>query len=874
MKKMRVKHTFISLMCIFLASFISAADLPQLPQDPAVMKGALPNGMTYYIVSNPSSKGVADFALAQRTGCGTSSDIMPVALSKAVLAELPHIGGGVSPQKFFSSNGATPTTDGFVKVDAGSTVYRFSDMLVSKPAVLDSALVVLVGMADRLAQGLDPNERKWYSASDNAIIISGDVDAKSVASKLGMLSYLTPSSASQPRGKYVWASHEAPLYEVKETSSRLSEITAEWRAPRVPDKYVGTLQPYIQKMYVAQLGETAVSRIKDELNKSGIPSAGVSYRHISSSEVSGDETFTVSLSVDAQYFADAVSVLAQTMSALETSGASGEELELARRRYIGKLAASLERPVKDNAAYIDLCVNSFLLGLPVVNDVEVIKAYTSRSIELEKEKALFRDVADALLDPHRDFVLRCSSPEGMDSSKVKELFEKGWQAGKESSLPRSISVADTLMSVVSAPKVSIKSAKKDPMSGGVEWRFSNGFKVVYRKMDTAGKIHWSMGLGGGFGSIQDLERGEGAFVGDMLKLYRVAGMNGDDFWKFLELRNIDMNVRVGLAAVFLSGSVQTENFRVMLRSLAALANERTLDRDAVATYVKNENLRLVAQAGTIEDRKAAMDSLMCPDYKYSQIKSRGKLTERLADKADRFYEERFSAMNDGVLVLAGDIDETVLKKELLAMVGMFRTRKSAFYRPSVRYQPVSGWSTHTVDGNENSVYIALSVPMPLAAEDKMASEIAAMVLKRSLSSAIQKTGMSVDISSNTRIYPQERFNVMISLKEASADGFAEGVEHGGALEALRILRTTLRSLETTEVTDVVVKAYKEWLKNDITYRMKSPQYWVNAISMRQIEGKDFSTDYKARVDAVTRDKVKQIITSLNNASKVEYIIRK
>ena len=100
------------------------------------------------------------------------------------------------------------------------------------------------------------------------------------------------------------------------------------------------------------------------------------------------------------------------------------------------------------------------------------------------------------------------------------------------------------------------------------------------------------------------------------------------------------------------------------------------------------------------------------------------------------------------------------------------------------------------------------------------------------------------------------------------------MEHGGALEALRILRTTLRNLETTEVTDVVVKAYKEWLKNDITYRMKSPQYWVNAISMRQIEGKDFSTDYKARVDAVTRDKVKQIITSLNNASKVEYIIRK
>ena len=115
---------------------------------------------------------------------------------------------------------------------------------------------------------------------------------------------------------------------------------------------------------------------------------------------------------------------------------------------------------------------------------------------------------------------------------------------------------------------------------------------------------------------------------------------------------------------------------------------------------------------------------------------------------------------------------------------------------------------------------------------------------------------------------------MISLKEAPEDGFAAGVEHTGALDALRILRSSLLSLEKTEVTDKVVKSYKEWLKNDITYRMKSPQYWLNAILMRQLEGKDFTTDYKARIDAVTADKVKQILTSLNNASKVEYITRK
>ena len=289
--------------------------------------------------------------------------------------------------------------------------------------------------------------------------------------------------------------------------------------------------------------------------------------------------------------------------------------------------------------------------------------------------------------------------------------------------------------------------------------------------------------------------------------------------------------------------------------------------------MQNEQLRLASSVGSMDDRKAVMDSLMCPDYKYSPLKSRGKLDEAVFEKAARFYEDRFSRMNDGVLVLVGDMDENLLKKELLTYVGAFRTEHSAFYRPSIGYQPVSGWSTHVVEGKENSVYITLSVPMALTAENKMASSIAALVLERSLSKAIESTGMYVNVYSNTLVNPQERFNVMISLKEASPEGFARGLGNNDALDALDIVRAALRSMESTEVTDVAVKAYREWLKNDIATKMKAPEYWINAISMRQLEGKDFTTDYKARIDAVTTEKVKQVLASLNNASKVEYIIR-
>ena len=872
MKKMRSKHIFISLIYLFLAVTLKAADLPKLPVDPAVTKGVLPNGMSYYLVSNPTSKGVADFALVQRTGSRTSSDIQAIALAKNVLADVPQIGRGISPQKFFSSNGSNPGVDGYVKVDDECTLYRFAGMnLTQNASSLDSALVVLIGMADKLAKS---DGQKWYSASDNAIIISGDIDSKSVVSKLHMLSFLTPAADSQPRKSYVWEGADTPSYLVQKTSkSDFSEVKVMWRAPRVPAQYVGTLQPYIQKMYIAMLGSIATERIKAAFKQADLPYAGVTYRHSSSSDKAGDEKFMVKVVIEPETLETAIDIVSQTLSALETNGASSEELEIARRRYLRRFGMRVTKPVKENSDYVDLCVNAYLLGIPVVNKPDVFKAYTANAVEPEKQQALFKNIADALMDPRANLTLTCTTPEDITSARVETIFQSAWESGKSLLPPPGIQVSDTLSAVVVSPKVTIKQAKKDPLSGGMTWTFSNGFKVIYKKMDTAGTLYWSLGLGGGYGSIQDLSKGEGAFVGDVLKLCRISGMSGEDFWKFMELGKIDINVKVSLSSTVVSGMVPAENTRLMLRSLLALANERELDKVAYEVYMRNEQLRLAASVGSPEDRKAVMDSLMCPNYKFSPIKSRGKLNEALLEKAERFYEDRFSKMNDGTLVLVGDMDESQLKKELLAYVGLFRTDKSAFYRPATGYQPVSGWSTHVVEGKENCVYLSLSVPMALTTENKMASVVAAKVLEKSLSKALEQTGMYVELYSNTIINPQERFNVMISLKEASRNGFAEGVQHSGALEALDILRAALDGVESTEVTDATVKAYKEWLKNDVTYRMKTPDYWVNAISRRQLEGKDFTTDYKARIDAVNTDKVKQILISLNNASKVEYIIR-
>ena len=115
---------------------------------------------------------------------------------------------------------------------------------------------------------------------------------------------------------------------------------------------------------------------------------------------------------------------------------------------------------------------------------------------------------------------------------------------------------------------------------------------------------------------------------------------------------------------------------------------------------------------------------------------------------------------------------------------------------------------------------------------------------------------------------------MVTLGEASADGFATGTELAGFDVALDRLRGVLDGLASLNITDDTLSKYKTTLKGHLALQMKTPEYWMHALSMRYLDGKDLTSGYEAKIDAVTAEKVKMILASLTEASKVEYIIRK
>ena len=222
--KMYLKNTMLTLLVLLSSVSLGGSGLPRMQDDKTIEKGVLPNGTAYYVVSNSSSKGMADLALVQKTGKGTTDELSAELLAEEVLSGASCMGDGLSPERFFASNAVAAGKDGYAVVGEGRTVYRFRDLMLGKDAgLLDSALVVLMGMADRLAGSEVPQHRKWYATPDNAVIVSGDVDSKEVIRKLRLLSLMTPASESSPRASYQWV-ESGSSYEVDRDQASDSSV--------------------------------------------------------------------------------------------------------------------------------------------------------------------------------------------------------------------------------------------------------------------------------------------------------------------------------------------------------------------------------------------------------------------------------------------------------------------------------------------------------------------------------------------------------------------------------------------------------------------------------------------------------------------------
>jgi hypothetical protein len=86
------------------------------------------------------------------------------------------------------------------------------------------------------------------------------------------------------------------------------------------------------------------------------------------------------------------------------------------------------------------------------------------------------------------------------------------------------------------------------------------------------------------------------------------------------------------------------------------------------------------------------------------------------------------------------------------------------------------------------------------------------------------------------------------------------------------VRKVTSRLESIEISDADLAAYKEVLKSSFNHLMSDPEGLVEVVLVRYGEGKDLVTGFERAVEEMTADDIKKMLSLLQGGAEVEYVI--
>ena len=831
-----VVYSCLALVCF--ATSVPAQTLPSLPVDSRIKKGTLRCGVTYYMVTNPSAKGYADIAVIQRDQPS----------SAAPLDQLDA--------EFLSRMGVAPSKDGYLSDVDGSTVYHFRDVPFFRPEVLDSMLLYSFAQVT-------------LSKAQQAVVVSGDIDPVELKKKMDIFSMMVPRMLVKEnhRPDYVWEPSAAPWVEMYPADSPVAVVSVTYAGARVPFDYMNTAQAIVSDLFGDELQVVLRHRLARNLKDAGIPYGHIGLRSLRSMDYGADERYTVEVSVAREQADAAMRVVSSTLAELDAKGASALEFADAKKVLTPSLRGrAATSPSLDDD--VRRCTANFLYGAHLAPYSESMRYFSRKNLADSTETRFFNQFADALLGQLENLTLEFTgAPDSLDKDQalfdynLAYLYGSVIPSGKEYSWHS----ADSSKLQVSCPKVKIKAEKPEPVTGGTVWTFSNGMRVVFKPVAGSGVFHFALQLNGGLGTVHNLQEGEGGYIGDMLSLYNVAGIPAPAFRDLLSAGGVSMETELSVNSFSLKGEAPSGQFQFLMKVLLALANERRINLEEFKLYSRNQALVQPSVTDLLYQR-------LVPGFVYTSNKLPGKLTPDTPVKAHKYYNERFTNMQDGVLILSGDLQEEAVKRILLRYLGGFQVQKGATGRKQVYMNVERETVTRKLQGHPQGIYILLDGEYALTSDHYYTSRVAARALRQSLVRSLAPYGYTAQVETNFFAQPQERFQLQITCQPASLSGLPAHTLPQEEEQVLSVIRETVAAVATESIDPADLKGWKDRLMADVKLELASPSGFVNTLVDRYANNKDIASRYAESISAINEARVQDFLSALAAGGSIEYLV--
>lgn len=809
----------IIISCFFALSAAISANaqkLSTLAPDGSVTFGKLPDGLQYAIVTSAAEKGRSEYALLQRA-CQNE---------KGKLYNLRRFGT-------------------FSSVRGGQSQ--------------DSILFRMISAVKESIEECD----SLYGTDNQILIITGDVDRNASIEKLRLFSYMVPESRSKAAWSYPYRWEERPLEaEVfPEDGFGVAQVRISFFSPRPRQERMNTIIPTVSEVMMKTLGEAARRRLEDTFSTIDLPVSCLSVSVTPLDMTEGDPSLEIGFAVGEDNLEQAIAVVSATLSDLGNGGLGKAETLQISDAVIERLRIEAGQPVT-NGTWLRRVVSNLITGTDLATPSTKLKLFTEKEISDSTIITSINSIASATFG-RSDNILISVSGGTMTPAAIEKTYE-----GSRHATPPALHKGFVPLSRAGLPEASTKKYKpkksiSEKTFGGTEFQFANGLRVMYRQMPTNGRLYWSAVLGGGTSSLEGAVAGESAYLADIFRICRINGYEASGFLRLMESKGMTAEADVRFNDCIIHGVADSKDPDLFFRFLLSILNGRSPEEKAYQYYEECEGVgsRIYADVHVME----RLESELRPGFAFSEYKVHDILADDFYERAGRYYEKRFSRMNDGALIVVGDISEFKFLSSLRMYADQFRTSPTKRAVNSVSYRIISGERTFPTDFDLPSARIVASGLIETTLDNRLATDVADRMLAKVLSSALQDSGWKAESSITFNSAPKGHVNLRI---HASHDTSYGGGNTMNISELKKTIMRELKRLAEGHFQTGEPGLSKSEASTALAQKYATPEYWLWVGEGKVIEAKDYNTSSAERLSKLTDDRIRKIFSALYDGGRI------
>lgn len=895
----------------------------ELPDDPAVRKGVLENGMTYYIRHNAKPENQAEFWIFDNVGAMQEED------SQQGLAHfLEHMafnGTKNYPDKnlinWLESIGVKFGSNLNAFTAQEMTCYNMSNVPISRPGVIDSALLILhdwsyyitldekeiddergviveemrtrndaswrvqeklrpylygatkyaarnvigseEGLRNFTYQELRDFYHRWYRSDMQAIMVVGDFDVDMMEQKVKTLMSTIPA-VENPEAKQVVLvpNNEAPIVGIV-TDPELTSTSVSLYIKRepMPREYRKTPDFLALDLVSDYLMVIANERLSDIAQKPNAPFTSADM--YCGGMVNTMDITAAQAEVREGEALQAFTALYTEVEKIARFGFTDSEFERAKAEITRQVQKNYDsREDRRNNAFMWKFINNYVKNEPIMSAEDEYKIYTAllEQIDLNTVNMFIQNY---FITPTNQVVLVMAPEKASAGIPTIAELEAAINTVRATELVANTDNTVKLPLIPANVKLKgskIKSTQTDKF-GATIWTLKNGAKVIVKPTDfKADEVIVQAAAGGGISILADDEVLTAQLIPSYTQQAGISTFNASDLRKQLAGKMISLTPFVGNYSNGFSAYASPKDLEEMFQLLyLSFTAPRFDESDFNVMMDRMESAYLNMESDPMFALQDTLTSVRTNNSPRREMLTYDRLSKIDYNKMKAIYNKLYRNADDFTFTIVGNVDLETLRPLVEKYIGSLPKTKEHYnwVDDGVRYP-----------NGEVKKRFSATMEMPKTSVITVFSGEMPYSLENQLAMDVMKQILDIRYLATLREEKGGTYGVQVSSNATFLPTQTYTIftifdtDPAMADELKKDIIVELEKVASEGVKDEDLKKIKEYYTKQYPDQIKQNGYWLNMISTYNMYGFDLDSGYMDIVNSFNSDYFKKLAAKI------------